>query len=78
MKGTRKKHSDNSLHARFCRCIKAVTKQTKPGSIRRNKKESRAIAICVKSVIQKTKKKTLHSFRCTGKKQFLKTQLGRQ
>ncbi len=65
MKGTRKKHSDNSLHARFCRCIKAVTK---PGS------ESRAIAICVKSVIQKTKKKTLHSFRCTGKKPFLKTQ----
>lgn len=68
MKGTRKKHSDNSLHARFCRCIKAVNK---PGS--RNT-ESRAIAICVKSVIQKTKKKTLHSFRCKGKKPFLKTQ----
>ena len=54
----------------FCHCIKKVRKTFKNGTRKAN--ESRAIAICVKSVLQ-TKGRTLKSFRC-GKPAFLKTQ----
>ena len=45
---------------RFCKCIKKVR------HTRKDKKESSAIAICVKSVIQ-SKGKTLRKFRCKSK-----------
>ena len=54
----------------FCGCIKKVRKTLKNGT--RKAKESRAIAICVKSVLQ-SRGRTLKSFRC-GKPAFLKTQ----
>ncbi len=44
---------------RFCSCIKQVQASLK------TKEEGRAIAICVKSVLQ-SKGKTLRSFRCRG------------
>jgi len=58
----------------FCRCIKKVRKTVKarPGQ----KKESAAIGICVKSVLQ-TKGRTLKKFRCDQTKttkRFLQTQ----
>jgi hypothetical protein len=55
---------------RFCKCIKSVrgTVKLRPGQ--RNR-ESAAIGICVKSVLQ-TRGKTLRSFSCRNKK--LKTQ----
>jgi hypothetical protein len=64
--GTRKGKQLN----RFCRCIKGVrgTVKLRPGQ--RNR-ESAAIGICVKSVLQ-TRGKTLRSFSCKNGK--LKTQ----
>lgn len=56
-----------SQSAKFCSCIKKVHSTLK------NSKESRAIAICVKSVLQR-KGRTLKRFRCRGKKPFLQTQ----
>ena len=60
---------------RFCRCIKKVRATFKPT---RGSKESAAIAICVKSVLQgKTKKRTLRKFHCKtrkGKKALVLTQ----
>ena len=53
----------------FCHCIKKVRKT---GKGTRKAKESRAIAICVKSVLQ-TKGRTLKSFQCKSPA-FLKTQ----
>ena len=57
---------------RFCRCIKGVRKTVKvtprPGL---KQKESAAIAICVKSVLQ-SRGRTLRSFKCSNGK--LKTQ----
>lgn len=58
----------------FCRCIKKVKKTVKarPGS----NKESAAIGICVKSVLQ-TRGRTLRKFSCgrrRGRKPFLQTQ----
>lgn len=60
----------------FCRCIKKVRKTVKarPDS----SKESAAIGICVKSVLQ-TRGRTLRKFRCTRRKgrsgkPFLQTQ----
>lgn len=52
--------------SRFCSCIKKVSKTLK---MRRSKsaKESIAIAICVKSVLQ-TRGKTLKKFKCRGTK----------
>ena len=49
---------------RFCRCIKDVRKTVKsrPGST----KESSAIAICVRSVLQR-RGRTLKKFKCRGK-----------
>ena len=65
MAGTRK-----NLSKKFCRCIKQVRKtiKTRNGKSR----ESGAIAICVKSVLQ-SRGRTLKKFRC-GKKRFLQTQ----
>jgi len=56
---------------KFCRCIKAVRKTLKrvrKGSTR----ESAAIAICTKSILQ-VRGRTLKKFRCR-KNKFLKTQ----
>jgi hypothetical protein len=50
----------------FCRCIKKVSKTIKPI---KGKKESAAIAICVKSVLQ-TKGKTLRKFKCRNHKLY--------
>jgi len=50
---------------RFCDCVKQVrrTVKTRKGS---SSKEQAAIAICVKSVLQK-RGRTLKKFRCRGK-----------
>ena len=60
-----------SMAKRFCGCIKKVRKTIK-GNYKKQQKESRAIAICVKSVIQ-TRGKTLKKFKC-GKSPKLTTQ----
>jgi hypothetical protein len=60
-----------SMAKRFCQCIKKVRKTIK-GNYKKQQKESRAIAICVKSVIQ-TRGKTLKKFSC-GKSPNLTTQ----
>jgi hypothetical protein len=63
------------LSKELCRCIKKVRKTVKlRPKQKKNKmaKESAAIGICVKSVIQ-TKGKTLKRFKC-GKKPYLLTQ----
>lgn len=65
-----------SLSKKFCRCIKKVRKTVKlrKGSKRGIAgKESAAIGICVKSVLQ-TKGKTLRKFKCAGKNPLLQTQ----
>lgn len=56
---------------KFCSCIKKVHKTLKSP---KPKTESRAIAICVKSVLQ-TRGKTIHSFRCRGEKPYVRTQV---
>ena len=71
-----------SLATSFCHCIKKVRKTVRPRN-NKNKskkiknptlqeKESAAIGICVRSVLQ-TKGKTLKRFKC-GKKPYLLTQ----
>ena len=60
-----------SMARRFCQCIKKV-RRTLKGNYKKQQKESRAIAICVKSVIQ-TRGKTLKKFKC-GKIPKLTTQ----
>ena len=56
----------------FCACIKHVAKTLK--RIRnRKRKEQRAIAICVKSVLH-SRGKTLRRFTCKDKKPMLETQ----
>ena len=60
-----------SMARRFCQCIKKVRRTIK-GNYKKQQKESRAIAICVKSVIQ-TRGKTLKKFSC-GKSPKLTTQ----
>jgi hypothetical protein len=69
----------NTLAADFCRCIKKVRKTIKLRSgvkktarLQADAKESAAIGVCVKAVLQ-TRGKTLKRFRC-GKKAMLKTQ----
>jgi hypothetical protein len=59
------------LPQKFCRCIKKVRKTLKGD---RAAKESRAIAICVTSVLQKKRGRTLKKFKCGGKKPLLETQ----
>ena len=66
-----------SMAKRFCQCIKKVRRTLKGNYKKQQKeslrtKESRAIAICVKSVIQ-TRGKTLKKFSC-GKSPKLTTQ----
>jgi hypothetical protein len=58
---------------RFCKCIKSVRRSVKlrPGQRGEAARESAAIAICVKSVLQ-TRGRTLRSFKCKNGK--LKTQ----
>jgi hypothetical protein len=58
---------------KFCKCIKHVRKTVKlrKGQKRtKTQKESAAIGICVQSVLQKKRRKTLKKFRC-GKKPML-------
>jgi hypothetical protein len=57
----------SKLAKTFCRCIKKVRKTVKVRKGSKSGKESAAIGICVKSVLQ-TKGKTLRKFQCTGKK----------
>lgn len=57
---------------KFCRCIKAVSKTLKRRPGQKGSNEGPAIAICVKSVIQK-RGRTLKKFKCRAKA-FLTTQ----
>ena len=60
----------NSQAKKFCRCIKHVRKTIRP---RKGKsKESGAIGVCVRSVIQR-RGRTLKKFKC-GRKPMLVTQ----
>jgi hypothetical protein len=54
-----------SLSKKLCSCIKKVRKTVRLRT--RKAKEQRAIAICVKSVLQ-TRGKTLKKFRCRNKR----------
>ena len=59
---------------RFCRCIKKVRKTIK--ARKGSNKESGAIAVCVKSVLQR-RGRTLRRFHCKtrkGKKAYVTTQ----
>jgi hypothetical protein len=58
--------ASKKLTKKFCSCIKKVRNYIKP---RRGSKESAAIGICTKSVIQ-TKGKTLRKFKCRNGKLF--------
>ncbi len=60
-----------SLSKHFCKCIKDVEKTVnlRPGQ---TNKESAAIAICVKSVLQ-SQGRTLKKFKC-GPKPMIRTQ----
>lgn len=53
-------HKKNSTSQKFCRCIKQVQKT------RKNKTESPAIAICVRSVLG-SRGRTLKKFTCRGR-----------
>lgn len=63
-----------TLAKKFCRCIKSVRKTIKVRGKRKTPiaKESAAIGVCTKSVLQ-TKGKTLKRFSCK-KRPMLKTQ----
>ena len=54
-------HSSYMNAESFCSCIKKVRKSLK--NVRRKDKEGRAIAICVKSVLQ-SRGRTLKKFKC--------------
>ena len=60
------KHRHNTRAKKLCRCVKTVRAKTK--------NESRAIAICVHSVLQQRRGITLKRFSCRGKKPHLETQ----
>ena len=60
-----------TLAEKMCRCVKKVRTTLKNRT--RNARESRAIAICVRSVLQKKRGKTLKRFSC-GKTPMLETQ----
>lgn len=60
----------NSQAKKLCRCIKHVRKTIRPR--RGQSKESGAIGVCVKSVLQR-RGRTLKKFRC-GRKPMLVTQ----
>lgn len=66
----------DTLKGKFCRCVNKVQKTItlrKGTKKTRKAKESAAIGVCVKSVLQ-TRKRTLHHFRCTTRPRVLKTQ----
>lgn len=70
----RTKHGKTSQTARFCRCIQHVRRTIK--ARKGGSKESGAIAVCVKSVLQPTHR-TLFKFHCKtrkGKKGYVVTQ----
>jgi hypothetical protein len=58
--------ASSELTKKFCSCIKKVRNYIKP---RRGSKESAAIGICTKSVLQ-TRGKTLRKFKCRKSKLF--------
>ena len=58
--------ASKKLTKKFCSCIKKVRSYIKPT---RGSKESAAIGICTKSVIQ-TRGKTLRKFKCRNGKLF--------
>lgn len=61
-----------SLAKRFCRCIKAVRKTVK---VRKgSNKESAAIGICTKTMLQTKRGRTLKKFSCRNGPPMLKTQ----
>ena len=62
-------YTRKELSKKFCRCIKQVSSYIRPI---KGTKDSAAIAICVKSVLQ-SRGRTLKKFKC-GKKGYLKTQ----
>lgn len=62
-------YTRKELSKKFCHCIKQVGSYIKPI---KGTKESAAIAICIKSVLQ-TRGRTLKKFKC-GKGRYLKTQ----
>ena len=62
--------------SKFCKCIKAVKKtiRLRPGQTKTNAhKESAAIAVCVKSILQR-KGRTLKRFNCKKGHPHLTTQ----
>jgi hypothetical protein len=66
-----------SLSATFCSCIKDVRKKVTPrtpftAKTKKKEKEKAAIAICVRSVLQR-RGKTLKQFRCK-QEPYLRTQ----
>jgi len=78
----RRKHTKTSQTARFCRCIQHVRKTIK--ARKGSSKESGAIAVCVKSVLQRKLEptnRTLFKFHCKtrkGKKGYVVTQPSRR
>lgn len=58
------------LAEKFCRCIQKVGRTLK---VKKSAREQIAIAICVKSMLQTARRRTLKKFKC-GKKAQLKTQ----
>ncbi len=60
-----------SQSEKFCKCIKKVRRTIKPR--RGSNKESAAIAICTKSVLQ-TRGRTLRRFTCKNGKPNVQTQ----
>jgi hypothetical protein len=62
-------YTRKNLSKKFCRCIKQVRNYIKPI---KGTKETAAIAICVKSILQ-SRRRTLKKFKC-GKNSFLQTQ----
>lgn len=69
-----KKSTQKKLANKFCKCIKSVRKTIRVRGAKQTAaaKESAAIGVCVKSVLQ-TRGRTLKRFAC-GKKPVLNTQ----
>ena len=63
----------DTLAAKFCRCIKQVRKTVKLSN-KKTTRESAAIGICVKGVLQ-TRGRTLKRFTCKNKKYLLTQKL---
>lgn len=68
------KKTQKKLADKFCKCIKSVRKtiRVRSGKQTAAAKESAAIGVCVRAVLQ-TRGRTLKRFAC-GKKPVLKTQ----